>query len=174
LATAFSFLFGINEWSTDIKISLGIGVLIITIIGTLFTNWVKLKLGTKQLDITQSANSNDASIKLLETMNSVVKQEILDRDKFWLDRLDVVREQNKNALIDLRRDSEVVLEKKERIWKEEVDGIRDEKHKVANECTALSVKFGTLKNLIQSKGHKIVETNISIDIIWTKNIEGRE
>jgi hypothetical protein len=164
---------GLSTWFGLLKIQgepvtattstqIGIAVVIVTLLSAIVTGIIKLKLGQRELDVTQDANASDFSVKMMNTLYDALKDKdiflrdnIKERDEFWSKRIDFLRDQFKEE----REDKEVH-------WEGKLNIIREEKHTVANKCTAIQIKYGALKSLIEQQGHFVRESDNDINIIW--------
>jgi hypothetical protein len=164
---------GLSTWFGLLKIQgetaspttstqIGIAVVIVTLLSGIITGVIRLKLGQKELDITQDANASDFSVKMMNTLNEALKQKdeflranIKERDEFWSKRVDFVREQAKDERKEMEEHNEAKMNK-----------LRDEKHDVSNLCTGIRIKYGALRSLIETQGHLVRESDSDINIIW--------
>jgi hypothetical protein len=143
---------------------IGVAVVIVTLLTGIVTGVVKLKLGTKELDITQDTNTTTFSVKMMSVLNDALKDKdtflqttIKERDEFWSKRIDFLREQFKEDMAD-----------KEVHWDKKLEMIRDEKHLLSNQCTGIRIKYGALRSLIETRGHMVRESDQDINIIWNE------
>jgi hypothetical protein len=147
-SSVFSFMqFENRQWGYGIIGAFGFIVAIIA------ASYVKLKLGQKELDVTETNNEVTASVTLAKMFQEMAREE----KEFWTKRLDEVAKR-------LRAE----CEEEKKLWADREERARNEKHEIANKCNAMGLKYDNVITQLKVRG---VHVDVIGELIWPERLQ---
>jgi hypothetical protein len=162
-----STLFSITEFA-DGKWYYGVAGLVAFVVTAILANYVRLKIKSREFDVTENANNSNVNLSLMKLMQEEHARQSVNEKEFFAKELMAVKEFWANRFDTVLAEERSRCEKEKIYWADREQKIRDDKHELANKYQPIVSKLDGIILQLRARG---IEVNTEGQLLWPDRLK---